>query len=369
MHMERTFLRLLAIIGAVAVAGNVAATSPTSPDDELRTILGPSLTAEIEAWDSAFLVSQQDHVAALAKRGDARSLLGAVLVYPRWSRLGPPAGSLPPEVSEWFVRAREAAPDDALLAWLEATNCPVADDVCDRAAALDRLQRIDPDNAAVWRERMRDANDRGDPSRADEHFRQAAQAERYDNYLRPLGKLLVESTDGLAVPAMSDELVTTLEAFTAVTGFPLDPQSILDSQILMLWNQHAAIAAFLPSSNHCLENSQPRGDAARQADCRAVFSKIAKNGGTLLTRNSGVAFMALFTAARPEGQRWRERKRQNQWQQDSYIALAWPTPPAAYFRRVPRIGELAAVEMLLEEAGVPLEPPDDWVPEPLYRGE
>lgn len=361
---------LLSTIGfaliALCMSASAASTPQVSHDDELRSLLGPELTAEIEQWDAAFVVAQREHATALAARGDARSLLGAVLMYPRWSQLSTPFGGAlpqPPKVRRWFVQARDAAPDDALLAWLEATSCPVDAHVCDRTAALQRLRRIDPGNAAVWLEIMRDSTKRGDEDGADHAFRQAAQSDRHDGYVLPFGKLLVDSAHGLTTPEFSPELRTALSAFSEETGSHLDPRLAVDMKIIMIWNSLASGVDLQTPASHCLRNSEPVGDDDHQAACRAVFSRMADEGGTLLTRMVGSSLMMRLASDGDAADHWRERYRVHRWQQDAYVTQVWATPPASYLKRVPLIGEVAAMELMLTETGVSLEPAADWAPD------
>ena len=219
MGKQINVMQRIAICGALAIASmSASASTQASADNDVRAFLGPALTAEVEQWDKDFTTAQREHADALATKGDAQSLLGAVLIYPRWTRLGTPLPATPPKVARWFAHARAAAPDDALLAWIEATACPVPASGCDRPAALERLRALDPGNAAVWLELMRDAAGRGDDADAGFLFRQAAIAERYDMYLLPLGELLRASGEGLTAPAFSADLAAKLQAFSDQTG-------------------------------------------------------------------------------------------------------------------------------------------------------
>ncbi len=369
--MRMPIIQLLRIIvgllSIAAIAPTAASSTSPSPmatiDSDLRTFLGPQLIEEMEQWDAAFIGAQREHADALAATGDPRSMLGAVLLYPRWSRLGPPVPAMGSDVSRWFADARAAAPDDALLAWIEATACPVPASGCDRPAALERLRVIDPGNTAVWLELMRDASDRGDDAAARHLFSQAANAERYDLYLRPLGQLLAASGEDLTAPVLSSGLTDALRRYSQQTGGLLDPGQVVDMQLLTIWNQYASNVSLLSSMSACRKDNQQVGDDDHQADCRAVFARMAEEGGTLLTRNTGRGVIVELTRGLADHDEWAERWRQSHWQSEQFVGMAWSGMPVGYAMRVLRMGEVAAIESVLKDAGIALLPPADWVSE------
>lgn len=140
------------IYGWIALAALCAgpATAATPSTEPTRVTGDAALPAEYERWQRGFDAAMLEHAHALAARGDARSLLAATLIAPvsfdqASGRPQPPAA----DPQAWFDAARAARPADPLVAWLEATDCPVPALQCDPDAAIARLLQVDGDNAAV----------------------------------------------------------------------------------------------------------------------------------------------------------------------------------------------------------------------------
>lgn len=364
---------LLATLLSMASLPGLYASEAEEPEDAvLESVLGEALSGRIKAWDAAFLESRREHARDLVQKGDPRSLLGAVLLYPGeiiqhegsstgvWRR--------PPAVHEWFVRARAMAPDDRLLAWVEAVDCPVDASQCDRADALERLHRLDPTNAAVWLESMRDAQSAGDEGQAEILFERSAQANRYDVYDLALGALLLESDEGFEPPPMPSDIAELSEAVYEQAGMYLGTY-MADAHLLGVWVSHA-IPALQTPVGFCLRVDELVGDAARQASCRTLFALMAEDSSMAVTRQLSLGIMIRLTRETPQENRlWRERYREYQWQSQQMIDRLSPViPTEGYARDVLTNGELAAWRAFLDASGVSLTPPEGWLPDhPSYR--
>ena len=188
------------------------------------------------------------YVQKLAARGDTHSLLAAAIVSPiRPTGAGqdPGIAAANAQVQGWLRQAIAKGQDDALVAWAEATLCTVAvKDVCDPAQASQRLVRLQPDNAAVYLLRARQAEAAKDSAEADRLFHQAALAKNYRGPASDMTGLvmtaLAEFDPGLS-PAQWKEFSTAM--FGSVNT---DPSNALPAVRFMYAMAHSAIAAGLP---------------------------------------------------------------------------------------------------------------------------
>ena len=319
----------------------------------------PAVQAAMDAWSRDLEAAIAEHARVLASKGDARSLMGAMLIMPT----GPGTadaepGRLDPQAREWFARARELSPSDPLVAWVELVDCHAL--ACDRDAALDRLLRVDGDNAAVHLWALDAAFQSGNSRMSREHLRQAASARRYDPHTSQLLGLLLDARGGMRPPVMDPPVAEVM----ALEGIGSAEDAIAVESIA----QWAAIALGPLQGVERLCGPDSPGmasDNALRRDCVAVYSMLAEDDSTLLYSNLGARRLESMDPA--NAGKWAARVRQMAWLQEQGVRLfvdatqgKATVPSAEYAGWLAADGELRALSTLLERAGIPSTPPSDW---------
>ena len=358
-------LALGATVYAAELDGDKAAVQVTHPDAssasderaEMEAILGVDVVREVEEWDQAAARARHEHTLGLVARGDRDSLLAAVYLSPRFASGDVPAIT-DDQRARWFAQVRDRAPDEPLVAWLEATGCvPMLEAMpCDQAGALQRLARIDPDNAAVWVELMAAAQREGDREREAELLARAASSARYDTYDVAFGRMLLAANDGFAsmLPPIPHGVQAALEASDAGgVGEQLPELSLI-----------LAKGSYSYGSLQAMFNACRGEDGAviesRRADCMMLAKTAYEDSTSLLLRSVGTGLMVRLTKGEPEHARWLQRRHAQRWQQEQFAALVTPMPPPSYTRRWMEDGELPALMQLLAENDIPEQPPAAW---------
>ena len=130
----------------------------------------------------------------------------------------------------------------------------------------------------------------------------------------------------------------------------------------------AGIAASLPQPGlHAIVETckNAANDAALASDCVAVAQKIA-DCGSLITRGQGIALLAELPSAGAQRDMANTRARTQAWQTRHIGELGErladdPRLTKIYLDALgPRGQELDAVQAVLSNQGVALEPPADW---------
>jgi hypothetical protein len=360
-----TGLALGATVCAGESDGGKAAVQVAHPDAssasderaEMEAILGIDGVREVEEWDQAAARARHEHTLGLVARGDRDSLLAAVYLSPRFASGDVPAIT-DDQRARWFAQVRDMAPNEPLVAWLEATGCePMLKALrCDRPEALQRLARIDPDNAAVWVELMAAAQHEGDREREAELLARAASSARYDTYDVAFGRMLLAGNEGFAstLPPLPHGVQAALEASDAVgVGEQLPELS------LILAKGSYSYGSLQAMFNAC------RGEdgaviASRRADCMTLAQLAYEDSTSLLVRGVATGLMVLLTKGQAEHEHWLQRRHAQRWQQEQFAVLVTPMPPPWYTRRSMEDGELPALMQLLAENDIPEQPPADW---------
>lgn len=332
-----------------------------------RHAAAPAVDADVHAqvlehWGRRYEAAMLMHLEALADTGDAHADLALALMLP-WSPEEDAAPPAPGEVPEWArIRAeaiQDAArrlPDDAPIAWMEAEQCPPGVPGCDPVAALARLQRLEPDNAAGWLLALEQAFRRDDQAAVEHYLARAAASRRYDPHYLDLAAMLLETTAEVPLPPLDAQ---ARQAMGLALGLR---RPVSDQELRLVPVMGMAVAQALPArqglSEHCRAPS-----ASRTRDCAAVMTLFA-GSQTLLERMMGLTAMVRMSADRPDGARWREQLRRTYWM----FGLA-PDAPATpgYLDALIHRGEIAALEHHMRIKGL-TGPPAGWLPRnPRHR--
>lgn len=236
-----------------------------------------------------------------------------------------------------------AHPDDLLVQWIAAHH---GDDDA-RAAAIARLQRLDPDNAASWAMSAPASGDKADPLPT---LQRMAASRQYDEYTA--GFIGIWNTAFARVP-LPAELSAQFQAMEA--DFDAEGWSKVMAMGSMI---HLHMGNAWPN---LLAACSPEAVAARperRESCLASGRVVLQEGRTLLAARFGEALLRKLDALTGADA---ERARQLAWWQETLMpTLQSGREMDAYFTDWLSTGdEIEALRLAAGRAGK-AEPPADW---------
>ena len=268
-----------------------------------------------------------------------------------------------------FARVR-AGTDDPWILWIAAGSCPFEASLCDSEAALEALQRIDGDNAAVWMVTLHRAHIDGRRADALAALQAMAASSRFDTYDR---EGIRTWTDAFAsLPSVS----TWRLAATMATDGGGEVRALRVEQeraVAAMGGISLAFAYNMPPITGLSTVCAPEqaADAEWQQACRGA-AQVMIDSGHLLARMLGFPVAYRLAADDPAAQAHYEALRREQaWIMDSFLTLELdgfdaelrPDPAEAETMLAAmrdRESELAMYRDLLQAHGLPLEPPADY---------
>lgn len=245
-----------------------------------------------------------------------------------------------------LVAAARAAPDDALLAWLEL-ECRDAR-ICDRAGAIARLQALNPDNALVW---LADATlvQPGREQALDAALARASRATQLRSPLDPLSHAM--PLQRVELPQPPGAMLQAMAPGAAGAQGP---------DIVRFVSATAVGAAFgLPSLGPIAQGCSMPIAPIRRAACEGVL-RLAAAEGSFLFDGLATSRMVSLTAGTPANAAWRERSRQLAWQRQ---LIADAGNDAAFDPLRMRHSERDALLVWARQHGRPVHPPTGWLPD------
>lgn len=345
--MAKTLL-LAALLAAVPCAHAQDLEDGPDPQEQAR----PDAQAEAHR---AYAMRLAD---ALAKTGGARELAFAAILR-RLATAAPDAG-----VPGGDAPSTRAPRDAQAEAWLRAAAAKAGDD-----AIANRLLAAGSGGSAS-------------PLRGEAARRwQAADPGNLSPLLHaglPVDVLLVEARRATHVDGRMYDVVrwmisaylrhppTAAEREAFADGEPYDARQAAAMSAMGLWSSVA-------NTGHQALVQSCRGDAlratpTRSVDCRHVAALLAEHSGSAIDRFVGHGMQRELAASAAERAGVDARRRRMDWQMLEWGRAAQRQPDGgeAQFVRLledPSIRtEQQLLERVLQEAGVPLEPPADWSP-------
>jgi hypothetical protein len=278
----------------------------------------------------------------LAAKGTANSLATAALL----KRFGtePDKGSY-----ELAAKAVALAPDRTDLAWLEVRFC-VAVPGCNLPAREENLRRLDPANSAGWLGSLNRALAKGDTAGVDAALAGLGDAGQFNVYFDPL------------VVIASHELISERQKQLGSLGH----DQVATATMTMIGVVAASVlpgfqAVNAACSNESLENT-PRIES-----CRKV-GQAFEHGDTYIVEGLGLSLQQhLWPEDSPEAHGVKDRLRVIQYRLEEYSRLPISSPraadlPADYLDVLQQQKrEQDASLVYFKRAGVPFDPPADWV--------
>ncbi len=302
--------------------------------------------------DSAIAAYWRDLASTLDHSSDAHALLTAALIdglaYER---------PKPGRFTELIARAQKAAPDDALIWWIAATQCHPTGAICDDAQrmARDKLSQLDGGNTAVWLLDAEAGKRAGDHAVAEKAFAKAAAGARYDDYVIASAKML--AAQFAAHPPQEAVL-------RATNGVAASPQAFAN---VTAWAIAAALVMphMASPSNVCTPNRKAVRDAAKAAQCLKL-ARTMQGGDSLIAVGVGLGMERRLQAGTTNAAGVERRWRSHSWMLSQMPALApyivGDSVSAQHYRRdlYRSNNERSTVAALMTARGIPLDPPADW---------
>ncbi|MGH8073474.1 MAG: hypothetical protein ACREO4_05305 [Lysobacter sp.] len=323
-----------------------------------------------ERWRVGFEAAMVQQARTLAARGDARSLLAAAMIFPIAydETTGQPLPAAADESVGWFEAARHARPADPLVAWLEASGCPIFDAArCDSDAGLARLLQVDGDNATVQWLAVNAALQADDPVAARTHLRLAAEATRFEPYGNRLMAMLLEARSAAPLPPLDEDAGRVLGA-TMPLGRPATNDDVIGMLSMAQWAAYSMPALSAAVQLCGAGQDQPGLDAALRQDCTASMAKLAGNDSMLIYPSIALPLL-IELASGPERAAWQARLREHVWLSEQFVGLLTGSRPGVavvgmetHAQAIADDGEVSAARQVLQRNGIPLQPLSGWQP-------
>jgi hypothetical protein len=260
-----------------------------------------------------------------------------------------------------LARAQTAGPKDALTWWITAFACGNAIQICPRPDALQKLDQIAPNNAAVWLLEAQRAQKAGDGTAANVALARAGAAREYNDYSTELTRTLLQAINDLPVPPALLEkppqgVAATREGIQLTIAYNLASRLGPGAQ--------PVIAAALELCDPTINAAQ---FDARRKDCLALAGKL-EWGSSLLAQRAGLALRARLQGGDKPNAEIANKLRNLAWQEQRSTEITQGMLASANgTRQLQRMSlqshtESGLVYALLRDANVPLEAPVDTAP-------
>jgi hypothetical protein len=345
-------LRLVAFVLSLQLAAVTAESAAETPGAAGRALHGTlPVGIRIAAAGEPFSTNQKFEIslnAALRSSTRPRDWALAASATPDPSRT---IGAATAHFDGDLFRAAQAAPSDTLVQWLAANygDTSTPENASRRAAAIDALTRLEPDNGAAWMQALAAAAERSDDTAVDDALARMAEGPRFDDHFVDVVHAWIDVYDRHVPPAS-----LSTDAYDAgfVAAFAKAAATALPAY-------QRVVLACKPSATQPVEFQ-------RAAPCRALGRTMLQRGDTLIARSIGFAVLRNLDAATDAA---RAAKRDLDWYHanlsrgtgedgEAHDALAHESD----WRRMD--DEIEIVKSSLHRAGLPTAAPDGWAPRP-----
>src|SRR5690606_8292886 len=205
------------------------------------------------------------------------------------------------------------APDDPLLLWIAATNCPASSGACQPEYSLIHLRELTPGNAIVWLA-PNAAHDEADPVDAPDEsarLKAIAAATKVHSFDLDVERLLL---DALTQEPLPPELIVN-------TGFEQPTQEKV-AAMLATGFQMAFVAPQLNQfTSLCNGSALIAHGEMRHADCIAAMKNIRDRADTLLIRSVANIRLQMLFHGQEAAEAVAIEQRRSQWQAAAYMEL------------------------------------------------
>ncbi len=254
-------------------------------------------------------------------------------------------------------RAVAAAPNDALVQWLalmQTNNSAAAQDTHDRA--LQNLQSIEPDNAAVWMQALMVAQRRRNDAEVDAALARMAASTRFDDHLVDLIKAMRDVYSQHPLPEEYFALEQSEHPELAQEDTRDDASPTVAAVAV---GAAVALPAYQPLINACRVNG---GQAARAGACALIGRLMARRGTNLVARSIGYAVLRVSATFNDDDIR---QSRDYDWLRQEFLgttAHGSTRIDVAYVNDwCATNSEIEAMRRAVSRAGRAPRPPADWI--------
>jgi serine/threonine protein kinase len=261
--------------------------------------------------------------------------------------------------SDLLGSALAEAPEDLDVAVAAFLYCSKDSD-CWKLDPLERMSRLEPENAANWALRISSEGE-SDPLNLS-YLQRAAEASYLDDHFPRTFALTFEAirTSSVPIPEVMRRTVERLSPGVEVKE-------------IVGWFQNYSMP--IPAWNHLVAVCRPEPGKPlprpRRSHCLAVANRAAYEAKGLITKMIGSVIIRLNLPGTPDAERARDLRRHYVYVYDTRDSR---TPQQVRESRDELMGretlafdELEAAKRTLDRAGLPRDPPADWEPEDPVR--
>ncbi len=315
-------------------------------------------TAGNQADASNVQASLYAYAKKLETSGNPRDLaVSAFLQVSNKPRNGPEQGFAASQAEIDLLRkALALGQNDATLTWFEAMNCGWMSAACDKNAALTRLSKLEPDNAAVDLLYLNEADAAGNAEAAWQAIERGGQRKYFQLPIDAIGGMYYESLRNWNSPVTYDP-----KDIFGKKAKDLRPLSQEEYRKITAFGFSLAVA--IPAlQDYSLYCRPAPTNSSHLKICQQFTDKFAA-GDNMLLQGMGTRMGAELFLQSPEKEIWQARRNQHQWQQMKYSEILQSDPGAdrVHFEKWPGISEIERIHALLNEKGIPLSPPMGWI--------
>jgi hypothetical protein len=326
------------------------------PDYAADVDENPAQDADAEAAEALWHAYQASIFDKLSASSDPHDWALATLVHVDFAREVDFTGSYAEGRAALMKRAVSALPDDAMIQWIaleqgQGKNAKMMAD-----AALQKLQSLEPDNAAVWNEVLVRATISKDIAGQDAALARMAMSSRFDVHFADSMKRLTDAYRRNPVP---DEYIRLASK---------SDSGIADQDMAAIAAAMTAYAMTLPAFQHvvnaCRLNPTTGEHAARAGYCATIGRTMAFHADTLIANRIGFAVLRVSRTFTPDDV---QNARPDDWVYRQYTSIVSSAQDSAEQRKAFQKdwyetgSEMEAMRRMVANADKPLTPPDDWL--------
>ena len=338
--MSRPSLVALLVMTLLSLARAAAAAPAAAATVAERT---PQARASLRQFE-------HDVLSIVALRNEADRLAGAAVL----ARAVP---DLPAVLTyQTFLARAEAAPGaGATVQWVALGNCgkvgPQPED-CISEQALHKLEKLAPDNAAVWLLAFDRARQLGDDRAARAALARAAAATEFSTYYGVLLHAVLEAVRALPMPAVLVRELTGADGNAYAATYMIAAGNVM----------YLPTPSLAPVFEAC---KAPGKDAELRAQCTHIAHLLAW-GDTVIAHAAGLALQERLADRATARARIAAERRTLAWQTQQFAALVLkarkdPQLAARLVQLVLQGGTENSIQIaLLRSAGIDTTPPLDW---------
>lgn len=326
-------------------------------------IVGGTFPRHVEYDTSLFSNSTQNginkslyrHAGKLQSSGNARDLAASAFFldsYQPTRQVDSPASV---ENIEQLRQAIASSPNDADLAWLEATDCARLFKACDKQNAIRRLNRIEPDNLAVHLLEFNQASINHDDDVRDMALNAMANSRYSDIHYFSLGGLYYDALRNWNSP-VTLKASEFFQDDTDQTPVTIEEQR---KMIAIGYSAASAIPALQFVSDFCKKTDL---NQEQLQNCKSV-ARLMTTDKTIVVHRIGLRIGIAVFKHSPEAEQWRAAYLQSHWLSSQYAVPSKHHSGRDSFKAWPNIDEFSTMKQKLAAEGIPLSPPADWMPD------